>query len=372
VRLIEIDSVEQLDHAVAAGADQMDGWVFQGVDLRGREDVLVGLGGAGALFLGCTMPEQAEDALRREGALIFPSVPDVPFEPYRSGLYTAEELYAGLDGGYESTPDARIYAWFRRVVSPGPGGVSVRDSLAMTLHDNSIDDALAEFAEDRRIVGVMGGHALQRGDPAYAAAARLGHELASGGVTVATGGGPGAMEAANLGARLAGEPVAVLDEAVRRIASVPSFRPSVTDWAAAAFAAVEGIEPSGRSLGIPTWFYGHEPPNPFCARVAKYFKNATREDVLLHLCRDGIVFLPGAAGTVQEIFQAACDNYYADEAHLAPMVLVGKEFWSRTLPAWDLLGVLAGSSPFATHLELVDGPDEVLAVLGDHLRGGPG
>ena len=58
--------------------------------------------------------------------------------------------------------------------------------------------------------------------------------------------------------------------------------------------------------------------------VAKYFRNAIREDVLLEVCRGGIVFLPGAAGTVQEVFQAACTNYYADEADVAPMLFVGR------------------------------------------------
>ena len=66
------------------------------------------------------------------------------------------------------------------------------------------------------------------------------------------------------------------------------------------------------SLGIPTWFYGHEPPNVFATAIAKYFRNATREAILLQVCDAGIVFLPGAGGTVQEIFQDACENYYAD------------------------------------------------------------
>ena len=86
---------------------------------------------------------------------------------------------------------------------------------------------------------------------------------------------------------------------------------------------------------------GHEPPNPFATSIAKYFKNATREAILLQVCNAGIVFLPGAAGTVQEVFQDACENYYADPASIAPMVLVGREHWTRTVPAWPLLHSLA-------------------------------
>jgi predicted Rossmann-fold nucleotide-binding protein len=129
---------------------------------------------------------------------------------------------------------------------------------------------------------------------------------------------------------------------------------------------------SDSSLGVPTWFYGHEPPNPFCTRTAKYFRNAIREDVLLHLCRDGIAFLPGSAGTLQEVFQAACENYYSAPEEIAPMVLVGRDHWTRELPAWPLLSALAAGRPIAARLVLVDRADEVPAVLGEELGGRAG
>ena len=117
-----------------------------------------------------------------------------------------------------------------------------------------------------------------------------------------TGGGPGAMEAANLGA-LAPTTDAV-DVALDRLAAVPSFRPSVEAWAELALqvrADLGAEEGAARSYGIPTWFYGHEPPNVFCDGIAKYFSNALRENVLLAQSTGGLVVLPGAAGTVQEI-----------------------------------------------------------------------
>ena len=46
---------------------------------------------------------------------------------------------------------------------------------------------------------------------------------------MATGGGPGAMEAANLGALC--RSADAVEEAVGRIAGVPGFRPDVTTWA---------------------------------------------------------------------------------------------------------------------------------------------
>ncbi len=66
-------------------------------------------------------------------------------------------------------------------------------------------------------------------------------------------------------------------------------------------------------LAIPTWLYGHEPANLFAAQIAKYFSNAIREDTILRLSRGGIVFAPGLAGTVQEIFQAATKTFYATD-----------------------------------------------------------
>ena len=58
-------------------------------------------------------------------------------------------------------------------------------------------------------------------------------------------------------------------------------------------------------LALPTWLYGHEPANLFAGQIGKYFSNAVREDTILRLSRGGIVFAPGWAGTVQEVFQAA-------------------------------------------------------------------
>ena len=71
------------------------------------------------------------------------------------------------------------------------------------------------------------------------------------------------------------------------------------------------------------------------------------------MCDAGIVFLPGAAGTVQEVFQDACENYYADEASVAPMVLVGAAYWTEELPAWPLLQALARGRPMERHVHLV-------------------
>jgi predicted Rossmann-fold nucleotide-binding protein len=277
---------------------------------------------------------------------------DIPVDPYRRTLYTPAELYDTEP--YAASIDARTYAWSRTEPTPNA-------TLAQALHDHAIDGALTAWVSGRHLVGVMGGHDLDRSSPEYADAARLGWMLGQA-RTVATGGGPGAMEAANLGGFFAGSPRDDLASATASLAGVPSFRPSVDQWAAKARTVTDGV--AGRpTLGIPTWFYGHEPPNLFATAIAKYFRNATREAILLQVCDAGIVFLPGAGGTVQEIFQDACENFYAAPESVAPMVLVGTTYWTKVLPAWPLLQALARGRPMAHHIHLVETVDDAAALF---------
>jgi predicted Rossmann-fold nucleotide-binding protein len=365
-RTLDVESLSGFDQLVSAGAKTMHGWHAQSLDLRGRAPALAALEAEGAIFLGCTFDPGVEDSLRRRGALIFPKLEGMPFNAYRGQLYTPQELYAGIQQTqYEATPDALVYQWSMR-----PGQRHRLDAtLAAALHDHAIGDALEELSHTvldggRMIVGVMGGHAAQRGSAGFADAARLGRLLARSGRTVATGGGPGAMEAANLGAYLSEMPEKGLREVLAELAAVPGFRPSVSAWARAAAAVVERFPGGTLSLGIPTWFYGHEPPNYFATHIAKYFANAIREAILLELCKGGIVFLPGAAGTIQEIFQDACENYYGAPEAMTPMVLVGREHWERRYPAWPMLQSLAAGKPMEQRIFLVDSVEEALAVLG--------
>jgi hypothetical protein len=81
------------------------------------------------------------------------------------------------------------------------------------------------------------------------------------------------------------------------------------------------------------------------------------------VCTGGIVFLPGQAGTVQEVFQDACENYYAGADSVAPMVLVGVDHWTRRTPVWPLLRSLAAGRTMERSIHLVDDVAEVLDVL---------
>lgn len=358
---IEIETTEQFEALVATSGADLHGARMQGLDLRAHTSTLLELDTDGAVFLGCAMEAEAALHVQASGALVFPQVPGVPFDPYRASLYSADELYEGLaEKGYPDTPDAVMYAWYRDADSQH----DVFHTLLRAIHDDAMSDALTELLDGRPVVGVMGGHALVRGSDAYAQAAHLGRTLARQGLVVATGGGPGAMEAANLGAHLAECRDDALDHALTELAATPGFADDIGAWALAGFTVRRALwpEPPGLTVGIPTWFYGHEPPNVFATHIAKYFANAVREDGLLARCTAGVVVLPGAAGTVQEIFQAATPNYYAP-ADAPPIVLVGREHWTTRLPAWPLLESLAAGRGMAARIHLVDTIDEVDALL---------
>jgi predicted Rossmann-fold nucleotide-binding protein len=314
------------------------------------------------------------------GGVVFPRLIELlglPFVAYRDSLYSLPELMEGLDversgSLLEDTVDGRIFRWYReRRAEPQPG---ILEALAERLHDHAIEDAAREFLASgpADIVGIMGGHAIHRASEVYAEVARLGRALARKGWRVVTGGGPGAMEAANLGAWLSPLADDALDRALEILAPSPAFDGDHEHYMAYGYRVLEelSLDPrspadgrGGESLAVPTWYYGHEPANQFATHIAKYFANSLREGGLVTVATRGLVFAPGHAGTVQEIFMDATQNYYGTEGLISPMVLFDSAYWRETLPAEDLLAKLAGDSRMASMMVLLDDVDEVVSYL---------
>lgn len=355
----EVASLEEFDHVALTGS--FAGCRVQAVDLTDRTFALLVADTSQAVFLGCPMEAQALAHIRAGGALVFPPLPALPFDPYRRTLYTPEGLYAGLpEGGrYEDTPDAGTYRWYRRTAGSG----DVFASMLRVLHDDAVSRALDEALTEGRVVGVLGGHAMRRGAADYAGAARLGRALARSGCTVATGGGPGAMEAVNFGAYCAPHPDSMLGKALDVLADTPAFGPSIGAWATMAFAVRERWPDGGPSYGLPVWRDEHEPSNPFASHIAKFFAGPGPEDGLLTRCDGGLVFLPGAAGTVRELFDAAESGFYASGGEPAPIVLVDRAYWTSELPVWPLLETLAAGRTLARRVALVDSVAEAPHAL---------
>jgi predicted Rossmann-fold nucleotide-binding protein len=120
-----------------------------------------------------------------------------------------------------------------------------------------------------------------------------------------------------------------------------------------------------RSLGIPTWLYGHEPPTVFATHIAKYFANSVREEGLLAIAHHGVVFSPGSAGTIQEIFQDACQNHYQSFLFASPMIFLGKRFWTEEKPVFPLLERLARGHGYHALLDVTDDPETVVQRIKD-------
>lgn len=356
----EVDSLADLDAALERG-EPLGPLRLQDLDLEARAQALLQVADAReVVVLGGRLGADLERHLREAGAMVFPAAPDVPVDPYRSRLYLAAELYDGLEKGYDRTPDARAYTWY---LDPQVRS-DIRNTLLQSVHDDSMGDALDEATAGRQVVGVMGGHDLRRGSADYLGAARLGHALAAHGFLVATGGGPGAMEAANLGAYCLQENA--VEAAAGWLAAVPAPEPDITAWARLSLELRDGLPAPEemRSIGVPTWYYGSEPPNVFVDGIAKFFSNALREDGLLARCSAGVVVLPGAAGTVQEIFQAVTPMYYAEaSAPVPPLVLVGREYWTRQIPAWPALVAMAAGRRMQDAIHLVATPAQAVGAL---------
>jgi len=128
---VEVESLEQFDR-LRSRSRSMAGWFVQDLDLRDRSEALLTARPQGAVFLGCQMARHVEDSLRDRGALLFPGLVGLPFDPYRAHLYTATELYGDVAGGgaYTDSPDARSNAWRLAQGTPPDVVRHARDELA--------------------------------------------------------------------------------------------------------------------------------------------------------------------------------------------------------------------------------------------------
>ncbi len=288
------------------------------------------------LFVACKMPHGLKSKFT--DSLVFPDM-GKHFR-FRTSLYTAKTLYEGYLPGHPETLktcyDGLVYQHY---LSKGKRATDVKETLGRTLHDHSISTALHEFLshyEERNIVGVMGGHAVSRLDAQYETVTHISKRLTEAGKLMISGGGPGAMEATHFGAWMAGRSEDELQAALSILRSAPEFDNPL--WLDTAFTVLETYpQTEYQSVGIPTWLYGHEPATPFATHIAKYFDNSIREDGILSLARGGVIYTPGSAGTLQEIFQNAVQNHYLSFGYASPMVFLDTEYWTKEIPIYSLI-----------------------------------
>ena len=319
---------------------------------------------ANTTFLGCEMSDEIELILRKKKAFIYPKIVGIPYNPYKKSLYTYEELMEGYSQEEDNSVDTKIYTHFNKLRYTA----DINEALAQRIHDHAIDDALMDIIgldengmTTKKCVGVMGGHNILRTDPYYEKVAFTAKKLTEMGYFILSGGGPGIMEAANMGAYFGKLSDEDLSNAIKILKEVPSYKDK--NYVEKAVEVID-IYPKGcKNMAIPTWFYGHEPSNIFATYIAKYFANSIREDILLSTSLHGIIYAPGSSGTFQEIFAGVNQNHYQTHGFSSPMIFFGEKFWKEQSDVYKLVFNFSKGKKYHEMMMMSDSSDEIVEFI---------
>jgi uncharacterized protein (TIGR00730 family) len=258
-----------------------------------------------------------------------PPVSD-PAEPMAAGRLVRSDEDRRRVGRVVVTPEAE------RVLRPS--GQSTEDERLLEKRRPAFLDTdtwrslriLSEFVEGfdaLAMVGpavtVFGSARTTAGEPAYELARNVGQLLAEAGYAVITGGGPGAMEAANRGCQ----------------------------------------EGGGLSIGCNIELPHEQSINAY-VDLGVEFKYFFARKVMFVKYADAFVILPGGLGTLDELFEALVLIQTGKIRHF-PVVLLGTAYWSG-LVDWMRAVQLPAHNISATDLELfhvTDDPAEAVAMI---------
>ncbi len=177
-------------------------------------------------------------------------------------------------------------------------------------------EGFGTLAELGPAIGVFGSARTKVDDPFYAVGEEVGRKLSQAGFAVITGGGPGAMEAANKGASEAG------GVSVGLGIELP-FEQGLNQWV---------------DIGINFRY--------FFARKTMFVKYS-----------DGFIVLPGGLGTFDELFEALTLRQTGKVTSF-PVVLMGASYWQGLID-WLRDSVLASGKINPTDLDLLNVTDDV-------------
>ena len=172
-------------------------------------------------------------------------------------------------------------------------------------------------------VTVFGSARTMPGEPAYELARTVGRQLAEAGYAVITGGGPGAMEAANRGCQ----------------------------------------EGGGLSIGCNIELPHEQSINGY-VDLGVEFKYFFARKVMFVKYADAFVILPGGLGTLDELFEALVLIQTGKIRHF-PVVLLGRDYWSG-LVDWMRAVQLPAHTIAESDLALfhvTDDPAEAIAMI---------
>ena len=216
-----------------------------------------------------------------------------------------------------STTDQRL------LDSRGPTDWVHADPWRVLRIQSEFVEGFGTLAELGPAVSVFGSARTPRDDPMYALGVEVGRRLAEAGFAVITGGGPGAMEAANKGCSEAG------GTSVGLGIELP-FEQGLNQWV---------------DLGIDFRY--------FFARKTMFVKYA-----------QGFIVMPGGMGTLDELFEAVT-LVQTKKVTSFPIVLMGSDYWSGLLEWLRKTAVGAGNvwDRDVDLMTLTDDVDEAVQIV---------
>ncbi|AHG87595.1 Conserved hypothetical protein CHP00730 [Gemmatirosa kalamazoonensis] len=212
-------------------------------------------------------PPTEETAGRQKGAS---RVVDESIRDYPSYVTEDEKLLA--------TPSVQGIA--------GPADFTRTDPWRVMRIMGEFIEGFDTLSSVERGVTVFGSARTGPDDPQYEAAVEVGRLLADAGFTVVTGAGPGIMEAANKGAKLAG----------------------------------------GRSVGCNIELPFEQGANPYVDTLVNFRYFFVRKTMFIKYSVAFIIF-PGGFGTLDELFEAVT-LIQTGKIYQFPVVLFGRHYWA--------------------------------------------
>ena len=234
-------------------------------------------------------------------------------------MAVTDEAYANPETRRRRTEDERLLS------GPERAAFTETDTWRVLRIMGEFVEGFEELAELGPAVTLFGSARIRFGDPMYDAAVEVGRLLGEAGFTVITGGGPGAMEAGNRGARKAGAP----------------------------------------SVGLNIELPFEQHVNPYVDVEVDFRYFFVRKVMLVKYSRAFVIF-PGGFGTIDELFEALT-LIQTGKIRDFPIVLFGSSYWQGLLD-W-LRDTMAAEGKVSDAdlglLELTDSPEEVLRIVLD-------
>jgi uncharacterized protein (TIGR00730 family) len=204
-----------------------------------------------------------------------------------------------------------------------PPGLSEQERERIQKIGEELQEGIESLSDIGLAVSVFGSARSGPEDWEYEGARTLARTLSAKGVAVITGGGPGVMEAANLGA----------------------------------------IEEVGTSVGLNIELPHEQLSNPYLDIDLDFRYFFTRKFLLIRYAI-GFAIFPGGFGTVDELFELLT-LVQTGKLPQRPIVLVGRDYW-QGLHSW-LMEQLQGNEYIAENdlefLKIVDSAEEAAVEL---------